>query len=277
MGKIVGMLDQALAGGQQVSATQYPYTAGGTSLLAVLPGWAQEGGRPQAVARLKDPATRARIRRDIETTTDGWENLLLGAGFDGVQISYLPPEIDQAQLGKRLSQIAAERGEDQWSTLFRLLVETDGRASALYHMMSEQDVRSAMQHRFVTVGTDSAAVRPEGELGRGQPHPRAYGTFPRVLGRYVREHKVIPLREAVRRMTSGAAAQYNLTYRGLLRDRYYADVVVFNPDTVLDLATYEKPHQYPVGIDYVIVNGVITVTPKGHTGARAGRRVLRSQ
>jgi N-acyl-D-amino-acid deacylase len=274
MTKVVEAIVAARSRGVAVTATQYPYTAGGTGLLAVLPGWAQEGGREQAIARLRDPAQRARIRRDIERGGDDFENLLAGAGFEGIQVASLPPQVDQSALGKRLSQIAAERGEDPWDTLFRLLVETDGRTGALYHMMSEEDVRYAIGSLWVSVGTDAPAIRPEGVLGRGQPHPRAYGTFPRVLGRYVREQKVIELREAVRRMTSLAAAQYNIPLRGIVRDGYYADLVVFDPATVADRATYEKPHQYPTGIDYVIVNGVVTVTPKGHTGARAGRRLL---
>jgi len=277
MPKIVGTIEAAISRGQLVSATQYPYTAGGTSLLAVLPDWAQEGGRPQTIARLKDRKLRARIRRDVDANTEGWENLLAGAGFEGIQIASLPLGADQSPLGKRLSQIASERREDPWDTLFRILIETEGRVGALYHMMSEEDIRTAMVRGFVTIGTDAPALRPDGELGRGQPHPRAYGTFPRVLGRYVREQKVIELREAVRRMTSLAAWQYNIPLRGIIRQGYYADLVVFDPARVIDLATYEKPHQYPVGIDYVVVNGVVTVTPKGHTGARAGRRLLRTQ
>ena len=277
MPKIVKMIEEAISRGELVSATQYPYTAGGTGLLAVLPAWAQEGGRTQTIGRLKDAKLRARIRNDMESNTEGWENLLAGAGFEGIQIASLPFDADQTPLGKRLSQIAAERREDPWDTLFRLLIETDGRVGALYHMMSEGDVKTAMVRGFVTIGTDAPALRPEGELGRGQPHPRAYGTFPRVLGRYVREQKVIALREAVRRMTSLAAAQYNIRRRGIIRQDYYADVVVFDAARVIDRATYENPHQYPAGIDYVIVNGVVTITPKGHTGARAGRRLLRTQ
>jgi N-acyl-D-aspartate/D-glutamate deacylase len=268
------MINAANARGQVVSATQYPYTAGGTGLIAVLPGWAQEGGRPMAIERLKDPAMRARMRHEIETTTDSWENLVAAAGFEGIQIASVPADADQSVIGKRISQIAAERGESPWDTLFRLLIETDGQAGALYHMMSEQDVRSGMQYMWVTIGTDAPALRPEGELGRGQPHPRAYGTFPRILGRYVREEKVLELREAVRRMTSLAAAQFNIPRRGILREGFYADVVVFDAATVIDRATFEKPQQYPIGIDYVIVNGVVTVTPRGHTGARAGRRLV---
>lgn len=277
MPKIAKMIEAAIARGELVSATQYPYTAGGTSLLAVLPDWVQEGGRSQTLERLKDPKLRARIRREVESNTEGWENLLAGAGFEGIQIASLPLDADQTPLGKRLSEIAAERREDPWDTLFRILSDTGGRVGALYHMMSEEDIRTAMARGFVTIGTDAPALRPEGELGRGQPHPRAYGTFPRVLGRYVREQKVIDVREAVRRMTSLAAAQYNIRLRGIIRQGYYADLVVFDPARVIDRATFEKPHQYPVGIDYVIVNGVITITPQGHTGARAGRRLLRTQ
>jgi N-acyl-D-amino-acid deacylase len=276
MPKLNQKIMAAIYRGELVSATQYPYTAGGTGLLAVLPGWAQEGGRPKTIERLKDPALRARMRREIETTIDGWENLIAAAGFEGIQIASLPDQADRSLLGKRLSQIATERGEDPWDTLFKLLIETDGRVGALYHMMSEDDVKAGMQYGFVTIGTDASAVRPEGELGRGQPHPRAYGTFPRVLGRYVRDQKVLELREAIRRMTSLAASQYRIPLRGILRVGYHADVVIFDPGTVIDRATYEKPHQYPVGIDYVIVNGVVTVTPKGHTGARAGRRLVRT-
>jgi len=273
MPRLTEMIQAAADRGMKISATQYPYTAGGTGLAAVLPGWAQEGGRAKMLERLQDPALRARMRREIETTIDGWENLVVAAGFDGIQIASVPPTADDSVLGKRISQIATERGEDPWDTLFRLLTESEGRAGALYHMMSEEDVVNGMRFGLVTIGTDAAALRPEGELGRGQPHPRAYGTFPRVLGRYVREQKVIELREAVRRMTSLAAWQFNIPRRGTLQEGNYADVVVFDPATVIDRATFEQPQQYPVGIAYVIVNGVVTVTPRGHTGARAGRRL----
>jgi dihydroorotase/N-acyl-D-amino-acid deacylase len=274
MSRLGDIIGSAISRGLRVSATQYPYTAGGTGLLAVVPGWAQEGGRLQAVERLKDPAQRARMRREIETTMDGWENLVAAAGLDGIQIASLPPEMDQTLLGKRITQIARERGQDPWDTLFQLLIESEGQAGALYHMMSEDDVRTGLTFTFVTIGTDAAAVRPEGELGRGQPHPRAYGTFPRVLGRYVREQNVISLPQAIYRMTVLPARQFNIPMRGELREGLFADVVIFDATVVSDRATFEKPHQYPIGIEYVIVNGVITVTPQGHTGARAGRRLV---
>jgi N-acyl-D-aspartate/D-glutamate deacylase len=270
MAEIRQLVELAQARGVNVMACQYPYTAGGTGLQATLPGWAQEGGREVMLARLAKPEERAKMRRDIEANTEV-ENLLAGATFEGVQIASVPADKDQSIVGKRLSQIAAERKQDNWDTLFALLTENEGRVGALYHMMSEDDVKTAMQFPWVSVGTDSAAIRPEGELGRGQPHPRSYGTFPRILGRYVRDEKVLTLPEAIRKMTSLAATQMKIAERGTLREGYFADVVVFDPGKVADTATFEKPHQYPVGIETVIVNGVVTLRNGQHTGAHAGR------
>jgi len=272
MADIRQLVEQAQGRGVNVTACQYPYTAGGTGLQATLPGWAQEGGREMMLARLAKPDERARMRRDIEANTEV-ENLLAGATFEGVQIASVPSDKDQSIVGKRLSQIAAERKKDNWETLFDILIEYDGRVGALYHMMSEDDVTAAMQFPWVSVGTDSSAIKPEGELGRGQPHPRSYGTFPRILGRYVRDEKVLPLPEAIRKMTSLAASQMKIADRGTLKEGYFADVVIFDPKTVADTATFEKPHQYPVGIDTVIVNGVVTVRNGQHTGAHAGHAV----
>ena len=270
MAEIRQLFEDARAKGLDVTACQYPYTAGGTGLQATLPGWAQEGGREQMLERLRDPKQRARMKHDIEANTEV-ENLLAGATFDGVQIASVPAEKDQSIVGKRLSQIAKERGADNWDTLFTILLDNDGRVGALYHMMSEDDVKTAMQFPWVSVGTDSAAIKPEGELGRGQPHPRSYGTFPRILGHYVRDEKVLPLPEAIRKMTSLAASQMKVANRGSLKEGYFADVVVFDPATVADKATYEQPHQYSVGIETVVVNGVVTVRDGKHTGAHAGR------
>ena len=270
MGEIRTLVEDAQGRGIDITACQYPYTAGGTGLQATLPGWAQEGGREKMLERLRDPAQRASMRRDIEANTEV-ENLLAGATFEGVQIASVPPDKDQSVVGKRLSQVATERGKDGWDTLFSVLMENDGRVGALYHMMSEDDVKAAMQFPWVSVGTDSAAIKPDGELGRGQPHPRSYGTFPRILGRYVREMRVLPLAEAIRKMTSLAARQLKIAERGTLKEGYFADIVVFDPFTVVDTATFEKPHQYPVGIGTVIVNGVVTVRHGQHTGAHAGR------
>jgi N-acyl-D-amino-acid deacylase len=271
MNEAVAAIDKANAGGVRVSATMYPYAAGGTGLAATLPLWVQEGGRDRMLERLKDPATRARARNEIETKLDGWENLLMAATFDGIQVASVPREFDQSIIGKRIAQIAAERKADPWEVYFQLLIESGGRIGALYHMMSEEDVATGLRARFVTIGTDSSALRAEGILAQGSPHPRSYGTFPRVLGKYAREDKIISMAEAVYRMTGAAAAQMGIRDRGVIRERYMADLVVFNPSTVKDMATYERPHQYPVGIEYVVVNGVVALDPKGLTGARPGR------
>jgi N-acyl-D-aspartate/D-glutamate deacylase len=271
MGEAVAMIEKANASGARVSATMYPYTAGGTGLSATLPLWVQEGGREKMIERLKDPATRARARQEIETKIDGWENLLMAATFDGIQVAGVPREFDQGIIGKRISQIAAERKADPWDVYFQLLIDSNGRIGALYHMMSEDDVKTGLRFNRVTIGTDSSALRTEGALAQGAPHPRSYGTFPRVLGKYVREDKLFTLEEAVSRMTALAAAQMGIRDRGQIKERMLADLVIFNPATVRDNATYEKPHQYPTGIEHVIVNGVPVLDPKGLTGARPGR------
>ena len=270
MSEVIGKLSDANRS-QKVSATMYPYTAGGTGLAASLPLWVQEGGRDKMLERLKDPTVRARARREIETTIDGWENLILGASFDGIQVASLPQTLDQGIVGKRITEIAKERSQDPWDTFFSLIVASEGRVGALYHMMSEEDVKTGLKWQAVSIGTDSAALRTEGILARGSPHPRSYGTFPRVLGKYVREEHVLELPDAIRRMTSLAASQFGIKDRGVIEPNAYADVVVFDPATIADTATYEKPHQYPVGIAHVIVNGVPVLDPKGLTGASPGR------
>ena len=274
MNEAVAAIAKANAAGGRVSATMYPYTAGGTGLAATLPLWVQEGGRERMLERLKDPAIRAKARQEIETKLDGWENLLMAATFDGIQVASVPRDFDQTIIGKRISQIAAERKADPWDVYFALLVDSGGRIGALYHMMSEEDVKTGLRAHFVTIGTDSSALRSEGVLAQGAPHPRSYGTFPRVLGKYVREEKLFPVQTAVHRMTGAAATQMGIRDRGFIRERYIADLVVFNPSTVKDNATYERPHQYPTGIEHVVVNGVPVLDPKGLTGARPGRALF---
>jgi len=271
MNEVVAAIEKANASGVRVSATMYPYAAGGTGLAATLPLWVQEGGRDKMLERLKDPSIRARARQEIETKLDGWENLLMATTFEGIQIASLPRELDQSILGKRLSEVAAERKMDPWEVYFQLLIESGGRIGALYHMMSEADVATGLQFGKVTIGTDSSALRTEGVLAQGAPHPRSFGTFPRVLGKYVREDKLMSLQEGVARMTGRAADQIGLRDRGLIRVGHMADLVVFNPATISDTATYQRPLQYPTGIEHVVVNGVPVLDPKGLTGARPGR------
>ena len=271
MNDAIAAIEKANAAGVQVSATMYPYAAGGTNLAATLPLWVQEGGRERMIERLKDPATLARARQEIETKIDGWENLLLATTFEGIQIASVPKGFDESIVGKRISEVAAERKTDPWTVFFDLLVQSEGRIGALFHMMSEADVTTGLKFHRVTIGTDSAALRAEGLLARGAPHPRSYGTFPRVLGKYARDEKALSLPEAVHRMTGAAATQMGIRDRGLIRVDQVADLVVFNAATVRDNATYEHPHQYPTGIEHVIVNGVPVLDPKGLTGARPGR------
>ncbi|MGE0042566.1 MAG: amidohydrolase family protein [Vicinamibacterales bacterium] len=271
MDEVISTLTAALASGITISATMYPYTAGGTSLAASLPLWVQEGGTAPMLARLADPEVRARARREIETSIDGWENLVRAATFDGIQIASVPDGYDPSVVGQRITAIAEARGVDPWDAYFDLLRGTGGRASALYYMMSEEDVKTALRWGSTTIGTDSAAIRAEGRLAQGSPHPRAYGTFPRVLGKYVREEHVLSLPEAIRRMTSLAAAQFRIDGRGIVREGLFADLVVFDPATITDRATFAEPHQYPDGIRYVIVNGVPVLTPQGLTGSRPGQ------
>ena len=273
MSDAVGKITDARAAGQQVSATMYPYTAGGTRLAAVLPLWVQEGGNDAMLARLHDPATRARVRREVTTTTEGWENLLMASTFEGIQVASVPEDYDRSVEGKTLAELAAARKQDPWDTLFDLVIGTRGRTGALFHMMREDDVQTGLKAPFVTVGTDSAAIRTDGPLAQGQPHPRAYGTFPRVLGKYVREDKVLTLEDAVHRMTGLAASQFQIRERGLVKEGLFADLVVFDPATVADTATYERPHSYPRGIQHVLVNGVPVVDATGVRSARPGRPV----
>jgi N-acyl-D-amino-acid deacylase len=194
--------------------------------------------------------------------------------FDAIQIASVPPDGDMTLLGRRVSEIARARGQDPWETYFGIVVDHRTNVFALFHSMSEDDVRTAMRFPWVSVATDAEATSPAQD---GLVHPRAYATFPRVLGRYVREERVLSLEEAIRKMTSLPASQLGLTERGVLREGAFADVVVFDPACVQDLATFDAPHAYPIGIETVIVNGVVTVEAGEHTDARAGRVVRRGR
>lgn len=265
------LIENARAEGVDVSATQYPYTAGGTDLMACLPPWVMDGGREKARERLRDSSVRARIRREIETDAEllGWENLVAAAGFEGIQIASASADVDQSLVGRHVSEIAADANVSPWQMFFDLVMNE--RVGATFHMMSETDVEHVMQMPWVSISTDSAAVHTEGPLATGIPHPRAYGTYPRVLGHYVRDRQLMPLSEAVRKMTGLPAAQARLSRRGLLRAGYFADLVIFDSKTVSDQGTYARPAVYPTGIIYVVVNGTVTLDGGRHTGARAGR------
>ena len=272
MPRVLARIDSARAAGLDVTADQYPYTRSATSLAASIPPWAHSGGTDSLLARLNDPATRARIRAEMVSVTTGAENFYRGAGgADGILIVGTFEDSLRYLQGRTLAAIARMRGSDPVEVLFDITMADRGRTGAVYSSMSEQDVRAAMRHWWVAVNTDFGGVAPDGPFGAQSAHPRAYGSFTRILGRYVRDERLMPLEYAVRKMTSLAAQRVGLLDRGLVRSGMYADITVFDPATVIDRATFEQPHQPSVGIEYVFVNGQ-AVWRKGRlTDARPGR------
>ena len=241
---LLAAIDKARAEGLDVTFDQYPYNASATGLSAVLPPWAQEGGKDEFMRRLRDEESRARMRQDILNGTGDWVSMYKGVGWENILITQCP---DPSFEGKSIAQIAEEQGKDGFDACFDLLLEFEGKPRMVYFTIGDEDLERIMRHPAGMVGSDSSASHIEGPLAVGKPHPRAFGTFVRVLGRYVREKKVITLEEAVRRMTSAPAQKLRLMDRGLLRPGMKADIVVFDPDTVADTATYEKPYSYAVG------------------------------
>ncbi len=277
MNEICDLIDRARSRGIKASADQYPYIAGQNNLVALVPPWAMEGGRERMLERLKNPADRRRIEKDLYAGISGWYNHYLAMiGWEGCLVASVQTEGNRKYEGKSIAEIAKLSGKKPADVVFDLLLDERGSVPAVYFLMSEEDVRDAMRRPWVSVGSDGAAVRPEGPLGNGKPHPRWYGTFPRVLGKYVREEHVLTLAEAIRKMTSLNAEKLGIRDRGLLRPGKKADITIFDPDRVADRATFENPHQYPVGIECVIVNGVLVVDKEQHTGAKPGR-ILRKQ
>ncbi|MCS7025380.1 MAG: D-aminoacylase [Bryobacteraceae bacterium] len=275
MPELVAVLAQARARGQEVEANVYPYRAGQNNLSSIIPPWAHEGGPQALIARLKDPGLRKRLESEILQGIPGWYNHYLATGsWEGMLLVRLSHPAYRQYEGKRMDEVIRQMGLSPLETLFRLLIENKGSVPTIYFHHSEQDMQYALKQPFVSVGSDGAAVATTGPLSEGHPHPRWYGTFPRLLGRYVREEKVLTLEEAVRKMTSANAAKVRIYDRGLLRAGMAADITVFDPAEIADLATYEKPHQYPRGIEYVIVNGTVVIRQGEHTGAKPGR-VLR--
>ena len=275
MPEILKRIQLARASGLDITADIYPYIAGSTSLSASLPPWAQEGGNEKMLERLRDPATRERIKKEISEEQKDWENIYLGSGrASGVLIgAVVNRELESIQ-GKRLSEIALEQKKDPVDALFDLILADHAQTGAIYFMMSEEDMRAAMQAPFVSFCTDSGARAADGPLAGSKSHPRGWGSYPRILGRYVREEKLLSLESAIHKMTGAPAARVGLKDRGTLREGMFADVTVFNPATVIDRGTFESPNQYPVGIEYVLVNGKLSVDKGERTPALAGQ-VLR--
>ena len=275
MPEVLAKIKRARAAGLDITADIYPYIAGSTSLSACLPPWALEGGTEKMLSRLKEPAIRERLKKEITTDSKEWENIYLGSGGpSGVLIgSVVNSDLDALQ-GKRISQIAEEQGKDPLDALFDLILADHGQTSAIYFMMSEDDMRAAMRAPFVSFCTDSGSRANDGPLAGSKSHPRGWGSYPRILGRYVRDEHLLTLEEAVHKMTGLPAKRVGLQDRGLLLAGSYADITIFDPKTVIDRATFEMPNQHPDGIKYVIVNGQLSVDDGRRTSALAGQ-VLR--
>jgi len=267
--QLITMLEDAQARGVRLGCDQYPYNASSTWLAAVLPYWAQAGGAKAVAERLSAPDVRAQLRKDWEENRVEWEERGGMRDWTDILVSecHARPEV----LGKSIAEIAAAEGKDPLEAAFDLIVVSEGQAGCVWFDQSEENVRTLMRHPMVVVSSDGLSISPHGVLGQRRPHPRSYGTFPRVLGRYVREEKVLSLEEAVKKMTSITADRFGLTGRGLIREGAWADLVLFDAQTVADRATFTDPHQYPAGIPYVIVNGVVVIDQGQHTGALPGQ------
>jgi N-acyl-D-amino-acid deacylase len=261
--------------GLKITANVYPYVAGSTSLSACLPPWALEGGTDRTVARLKDPQIRARLKKEINTDSNDWENIYLGSGGpSGILISEVINRDLEKWQGKRLSEIAAAQKKDPLDALFDFLISDHAQTGAIFFMMKESDMQAALKSPFVSICTDNGARATDGPLAGSKSHPRGWGTYPRILGRYVRDQHLMPLDFAIHKMTGLPASNVGLKQRGLIREGYFADITIFDPKMVIDRATFEEPNQYPVGINFVIVNGQIEVDGGQRTPVEAGR-VLR--
>ncbi len=272
MPEVITLIAEAQAKGLRMTANQYPYIAGQNNLNALIPPWAMEGGREQMLGRLTNPALRARMEKDVLNGVSGWfDHYLAMKGWDSCVVASVKSEKNKVHEGKSIDHLAKALSKKPTDVVFDLLKEEGGSVPAVYFLMSEDDVRTAMQTPWVSIGSDGTAVRPDGILGKGKPHPRWYGTFPRVLGKYVREEKVLALEEAVKKMTSLNAAKLGLEDRGLLKVGKKADITIFSAERVIDKATFENPHQYPEGIEYVIVNGALVIEKAQHLGAKPGR------
>ena len=269
MQNVVAMINEAREKGIDVTADMYPYTAGGTGLTSVLPPWAAADGK--LYENIRDPEMRAKIRSEAMNPSGDWEAMADLIGPEGVMpIGFEKPE-NKKYTGKRLSEIAELRGQEWVDAVFDLLDSEEQRISTIYFFIDEENVKLQLQQPWVVISTDAGGVDPAWAKERGPLHPRAYGTYPRVLGKYVREEGVITLEDAVRKMSSAVASRLRLRERGLLREGYYADVVIFDPRTINDLATFDNPHQLSVGVHDVWVNGVRVLDNGVHTGSKPGR------
>ena len=267
-------IDSARAAGLEITADMYTYTAGATGLDASMPPWVQEGGYDKWAERLQDPEIRARVMQEMKTRAEDWENLyeaagsaekLLLVGFKNDSLKYLT--------GKSLAEVAAMRKKSPEETAMDLVVQDGSRVGTVYFLMSEENVKKQIALPWMSFCSDSGSLAPEGVFLKSNPHPRAYGNFARLLGKYVREEKVIPLEEAIYKLTTLPATNLRIHRRGALKEGYYADLAIFDPDEIQDHATFENPNQYATGMVHVFVNGSQVLREGEHTGALPGRVV----
>jgi N-acyl-D-aspartate/D-glutamate deacylase len=276
MDSVRHVIDAARARGVDVAADMYVYTAGGTGLEATIPSWAHEGGRDSLRARLARPEVRARLKREVASESPGWWNIVeASGGWNGIVLVNARNPANAKHHTKTIAQIAREAGRDPADVAWDLVAEGQGRVMAIYHMMSESDIETALRFPWTSIGSDAGAVAQIGVTdATGLPHPRSFGNHVRVIARYVKEKQTLRLEEAVRKMTSWPATRMRLDDRGVIRVGAWADVTIFDLETLDDRATYERPMEFPTGIEWVLVNGVVVIDRGRHTGAKPGH-VLR--
>jgi N-acyl-D-amino-acid deacylase len=274
MDLVIDKVEGARAAGLNITADMYNYEAAGTGLYATMPQWVQEGGHDAWVARLKDPEHRERVIREMRQPGEDWENFfhmtgsadkIILVGFNTDSLKYLT--------GKTLAEVAQMRNTSPAETILDLIIDDNSRVDAIYFLMSEENIKKQIALPWVSFGSDEQSLAPEGVFIKSNPHPRAYGNFSRLLGKYVRDENIIPLEEAIRKLTSLPAGNLKIKDRGLLEEGYYADIVVFDPDKIQDHATFRDPHQYATGVSHVFVNGQHVLKDGEHTGATPGRIV----
>lgn len=274
MDQVIAKLDSAQKAGIDIAADMYNYVAGATGLDASMPPWVQEGGYKAWSERLKDPATRAKVKAEMKTDAMDWENLYAAAGSaDGLLLVGFKADSLKKYTGKTLAEVAAMRGTDPEETAMDLVIQDGSRVGTVYFLMSEENIKKQLQLPYITFGSDAGAPASEGVFLKSSTHPRAYGNVARLLGKYVREEKVISLENAIHKLTALAAEKLNIPKRGKLAPGYYADIVIFDPATIQDHATFAEPHQYATGVQHVFVNGEQVLKDGEHTGATPGKFV----
>jgi N-acyl-D-amino-acid deacylase len=270
--ELLARIERAQRDGLKITADMYTYIAAGTGLDACLPPWTEDGGYPALFKRLRDPATREKIKAEVQVASDKWENLYLAAGSpDKILLVGFKSEKLKPLTGKTLAEVAKMREKDPIDTAMDLIAEDESRISTVYYVMSEENVKKELRKPWISFCSDEASQAPESPFTKSNPHPRAYGNFARVLGKYVRDEKLLSMSDAIHRLSGLPATNLGLDGRGFLKEGMFADVVVFDPAKITDHATFEKPHQYATGVKHVFVNGVQVIKNGEHTGAKPGR------